>query len=78
MPGEDLVQPGQGLRVEGDVHGAQCGVELVLGPRADDRGGHGGLGQQPGEADVSGFMTQLVGQILVLLDLSPVLVERLQ
>ena len=76
MPGEDVIEPLEGIGVERDVKGPDCGVELFLGPRSHDRRRDGGLVQQPGEGDVTGFLAQLIGKVLVLLDLVLVLLER--
>ena len=75
VAGEDLVELGEGLVVELDLERAQRPVELLDRARADDRGGDGGPGQQPGQADVGGLLAELVAQVLVGLDLRAVLLE---
>jgi len=69
VAGEDLVEPGQRLVVEGDVQGPRRGVEVCLGARIDDRRGDRRLVQQPGQRDVARLGVELVGEVLVGLDL---------
>src|SRR5205823_11122957 len=47
--------------------------ELLDGTRADDRRGHPGPGQQPGQRDVGRVVPELGGELLVRLDGLPVL-----
>src|SRR3712207_5565287 len=72
VSGEYLIQPSQRFLVELDVQRPQCPLELLLGARADDRRGDRGLRQQPGEGNVTRLVSQLVHQVLILLDLVPV------
>src|ERR1700742_3081007 len=78
VAGEDLVQPGQRLLVQPHVQGPDGVVEVLLDTRADDRGRDGGLVQQPRQCDVTGLVTELVGEVLVGLDLRPPGLYRLR
>src|SRR3954470_6413458 len=73
---EDLVQAGERCLVQADLERAQRRLQLLHGPRADDRRGDGRLMEEPRESDVAGRVTQLVAEVLPLLDRRPVLVER--
>src|SRR3954447_9148076 len=74
---EDLVEPGQRLLVEVDLQRTQRPVELLDGPRTDDRGGHRWLVEQPCQADVRGMFPEVLAERLIRLDGLPVGVERL-
>ena len=50
--GPDLVEPPKRVVGQVDLEGAPAGGELLARARADDRGGHRRLVQQPGESDV--------------------------
>jgi hypothetical protein len=73
--GPDLVESPECVVGQVDVEGALAGDELVERARADDRGGHGGLVQQPGERHVGGLFAELVAEGLVGLELGPVLLD---
>ena len=66
------------LRRQAELHGGQGAVQLVTGSRTDDWCGDRGPGEEPGEAQGAGFCADLRCQVLVRLDLAPVLSETLR
>ena len=76
VAGEDLVESGEGLLVQGDLQRPQRPGQLLQRPRPDDRGGDRGLVQQPGQRDVRGRLAQPVAQVLIRADLALVLLQR--
>lgn len=75
--GEDLVQACERLRIEGDVEDPKGRVQVSGGARADDRGRHGGLVEQPCESEVARVESELGREVLVLLECTAVRFERL-
>src|ERR1700722_17241884 len=75
--GENLVQPTEGLLVERDLQGPQRPGQLVQRPGPDDRGGHRGLVQQPGQRDPGRVLAEVGAERLVGLDLGPDLLDGL-
>ena len=66
--GKQLVEPHEEIPTECDLQCPQRPVELSDGAGADDRGGHTGLMQQPGQGDVGGVLAQFGAQVFPLLD----------
>jgi|SRR5215211_1944925 len=76
--GEDLIEAVQMLRRQRDLYGSQSALELVTGSRPDDWCGDRGPGEQPGKAQDTGLRADLIGQVLVRLDLVPILSEAVR
>jgi hypothetical protein len=76
--GENLIKAAQMLRRQAQLHGRQSTVQLVTGSRTDDRCGDRGPGEQPGEAQRARLHSDLLCQVLVRLDLVPMLRESLR
>jgi hypothetical protein len=66
------------VRRQAEFYGRQGAVQLLTGPRTDDRRGHGGPSEQPSEGYRAGFGINLYGQVLVRLDLVAMLRKALR
>ena len=66
------------LRRQAELHSGQGAGQLITGARTDDWCGDRGPGEQPGEAQRAGFCADLHCQVLVRLDLVPMLSEALR
>ena len=69
VAGEDLVEAGQHLVVEGDVDGVHGRLEMLGRPRPDDRPRHGRPRQQPGQTDGARLLAGFGAEVLVGLEL---------
>ena len=77
MAGEDLIQFPQCAVIQFHLQGGQGVVELAHDPRTNDRGADCGLVQQPGQGEDPGLNLQLSREVLIRLDLFPVLCQQL-
>src|ERR1700727_2956584 len=64
-PGEDVVKLLEGVLAQRQGDRVQRVVQLLHGPRPDDRRRHTVLVQQPGQRHVGRLFTELVAQVLV-------------
>src|SRR5580692_1416718 len=76
VPGEQVVEPLEGVIFEPQGDRALRVVELSSGARPDDGGGDPVLMQQPGQRDVGRLLAELVAQVLVGLDLRVLALDR--
>ena len=77
VAGEELVELGQDLVVQGDVDRIEGTIELLDGAWPDDGSGDRRPGEQPGQGNGRGLLPDLVAELFVPLELGAVRLEGL-